>query len=391
MTDAIDSRSGGALKGDAGSEAVMSPGPDEFDRAVVSILGLPFDAIGMKQAVQQVRRSAFSGRRCFVSTPNLNFAVAARTDAALRDTVLRSDLNLVDGMPLVWIAHLLRLPVVERVAGSDLFEALQAHAGPPIKVYLFGGLEGAAAQACASINRRGGGMQCVGHDPAGFGSIDSMSGPEVIERINRSGAQFVVVSLGAKKGQAWLEQNAARLEAPVLSHLGAVMNFAAGTVRRAPRRMRWLGLEWLWRIKEEPGLWRRYWHDGIGALGMIGTRVLPDVFASRAAAGRAGVPGQLTETRTAGMVTLELQGSWRDLQCGALRRAFGECVAEGVDRVTVDLSRVTDVGDTFIALCLIARGRFGRHGSCRFIGAPSRVATTFRHKLAEQLLEDGRA
>ena len=392
MTDAIDSRSGGVPGSEPGIEtALPASGFTDFDRAVVSILGLPFDAIGLKQAVRQVRGAALCGRRCFVSTPNLNFAVAARTDASLRNTVLRSDLNLVDGMPLVWIARLLRLPVVERVAGSDLFEALQAHPGPPVKVYLFGGLPGAAAQACASINRRGGGVQCVGHDPAGFGSIDSMSGTEVIERINGSGAQFVLVSLGAKKGQAWLERNAARLEAPVLSHLGAVMNFAAGTVRRAPRRMRWLGLEWLWRIREEPGLWRRYWHDGIAALGMFVTRVLPDMIASRAAAGRTAAPGRLTETRGAGKVTLALDGSWQDPHCGPLRRALGACVADGIDRATIDLSRVTDIGDTFVALCLVAHGRFGRHGGCRLIGATARVEKTFHHKLAEQLLDDSPA
>lgn len=386
MMDAVEPRAGRALGNGPRDEAAVPSGPTDFDRPVVSILGLPFDALGMKQAVQHVRRAAFSGRRCFVSTPNLNFAVAARTDSSFRDTVLRSDLNLVDGMPLVWVARLLGLPVFERVAGSDLFEALQGQAGPPIKVYLFGGLPGAAAQACAGINRRGGGMQCVGHDPAGFGSIESMSSPELIERINRSGAHFVLVSLGAKKGHEWLERNAAQLTAPVLSHLGAVMNFAAGTVRRAPRRMRWLGLEWLWRIKEEPGLWRRYWHDGIGAVGLFITRVLPDVLATRSASVHAGVPGSLTMERGPDGATLVLDGSWQNPHCDPLRKALGACLGDGVARVVVDLSKVTDVGDTFVALCLLACGRFGHRGSCRLIGAGTAVRTTFRHKLAEQLL-----
>jgi N-acetylglucosaminyldiphosphoundecaprenol N-acetyl-beta-D-mannosaminyltransferase len=87
----------------------------DFTRRLVCILGLPFDALDIAQAVQRVRAAAFSGQRCFVSTPNLNFAIAARRDSAFRDSVLHSDLSLVDGMPLVWIARLLGQPLHERV------------------------------------------------------------------------------------------------------------------------------------------------------------------------------------------------------------------------------------------------------------------------------------
>ena len=223
MNEAVDQR---AAPEGAGARAVPASRVD-FDRPVVCILGLPFDAIGVAQAVQRIRDAAFAGRRCFVSTPNLNFAIAARSDAAFRGSVLRSDLSLVDGMPLVWIARWLGLPIRERVSGADVFDALQAHPGPALTVYVFGGPTGIAARACERINQRGGGIRCVGFDAPGFGSVESMSSEEQIARINDSGAHFVVVSLGAKKGQAWIEHNATRLTAPVLSHLGAVVNFAA--------------------------------------------------------------------------------------------------------------------------------------------------------------------
>jgi Glycosyl transferase WecG/TagA/CpsF family len=92
-----------------------------------------------------------------------------------------------------------------------------------------------------------------------------MSRDQMIDKVNASEADFLAVSLGAKKGQLWLHRNHQRLAIPVRAHLGAAINFQAGTVKRAPPRLRAWGLEWLWRIKEEPQLWRRYGHDGWGS------------------------------------------------------------------------------------------------------------------------------
>jgi N-acetylglucosaminyldiphosphoundecaprenol N-acetyl-beta-D-mannosaminyltransferase len=355
-----------------------------FDRPLICILGLPFDRVTVAQAVQRIRDAAFSGRRCFVSTPNLNFAMTARADAAFRDSVLRSDLSLIDGMPLVWIARLLGWPVRERVSGADVFEALQAHSGAPVNVYLFGGPPGAAAAACAAINRRGGGVECVGYDEAGFGSVESMSDAARIARINRSGAHFVVVSLGARKGQAWIEHNAARLAAPVLSHLGAVVNFAAGSVRRAPRWMQACGLEWLWRIGAEPGLWRRYAKDGLHALGLLLSRVLPDAIDSyRARRIRAGSTpaARLDVTVTGHGHVLRFSGDWRsETGLEAARVALARA-AQDHARVTVDLAGMSAIGGTLCALLLLARGWFEGRGGWVVTGPPAAVAAALRRKL----------
>ncbi len=360
----------------------------DFDRPLVPVLGLPFDAISLPQAVERIRDHIGTRTRCFVSTPNLNFVAAALADRSFRDTVLRSDLSLVDGMPLVWIARWCGTPVPGRVAGADVFEALMVHTGPPIKVYLFGGPEGAAAQACAAINRRAGGMQCVGFDPAGFGTVESMSTDAQIERINRSGADFVVASLGAKKGQAWLEHNAAKLTAPVLAHLGAAINFAAGTVRRAPAWMRWSGVEWLWRIKEEPSLWRRYWRDGTLLLGVLVTRVLPDVLASRVLNRRAPTDGAgptIDLNRTAGSSTLRLSGSLGAAGTGRLRVALAEAAAHA-DAVRIDLHGVEALSGPAVALLLLAKGWFGSRGGFAVVGASAGVRAAFRRKLVAKAL-----
>lgn len=381
MNEAVDQRAAF----DAARARTVPASRVDFTRPLVCVFGLPFDTIGVAQAVQRIRADAFGGRRCFVSTPNLNFAVAARSDAAFRDSVLHSDLSLVDGMPLVWIARLLGLPVRERVSGADVFEALQAHTGPALTVYFFGGPPGVAASACERINRRGGGVRCVGFDCPGFGSVASMSSAEQIARINASGAHFVVVSLGAQKGQAWIERNAARLTAPVLSHLGAVVNFAAGAVRRAPRWMRWCGLEWAWRIREEPSLWRRYWRDGVSAAGLMLTRVLPDAFESRLRRPPAPEPARLEVLRAPQSTTLALHGCWRRADLSALREALTQCAATE-SRVTVDLSGVAAVDNALVAILLLARGWFGARAGFGIVGAIPAVAATFRRKLAEPLL-----
>jgi N-acetylglucosaminyldiphosphoundecaprenol N-acetyl-beta-D-mannosaminyltransferase len=84
-----------------------------------------------------------------------------------------------------------------------------------------------------------------------------------------------VVSLGAAKGQAWILHNLAALKVPIVSHLGAVVNFVADRVARAPAWMQRLGLEWVWRILEEPKLWRRYLADGLALIKLVFTKVLP--------------------------------------------------------------------------------------------------------------------
>lgn len=255
------------------------------DRNLHWILGLPFDAVTLQEAVQRVRTAAIDRTPLFISTPNLNFLIASQKDPEFRDSVIRSDLSLADGMPIIWLAKLLKVPIHERVAGSSLFEVLRYQpikAGErPLRVYFFGGPDGIAQRANAAINHDSSSMVCCGYMSPGFGSLEEMSTPEILQQINACQADFVVVSLGAKKGQAWIERNRSQITAPVISHLGAVVNFVAGNVQRAPAWVQRIGMEWVWRIKEEPSLWIRYVKDGFGLLHLWITQVLPTVLGKR--------------------------------------------------------------------------------------------------------------
>lgn len=300
-------------------------GADHVNRHVVSVLGLPFDVVSLGQAEWHVREAVQNRRRLFLSTPNLNFVIAARADPAFRRSVLESDLSLADGMPIVWVARALGLPLRERVAGSDLFEALRrSPIRPAIKVFFFGGEEGAAEAAAEAINAARGGLCCVGHLYPGFGSIEDMSAPDVIDAINATSPDFVVVALGARKGQEWIQRNRHRLEAPVISHLGAVVNFQSERVRRAPRWAARVGAEWLWRILQEPPLWRRYWSDGVAFLGLVFSEVMPLLLARVPRFGEE--PGSAIVSAGAGPHSVRLSGrlsrglAARLDQCGALSR-----------------------------------------------------------------------
>ncbi|MEZ5917325.1 MAG: WecB/TagA/CpsF family glycosyltransferase [Parvularculaceae bacterium] len=133
-----------------------------------------------------------------------------------------------------------------------------------------------------------GAVEAAGHLNPGFGDIEQMSADHIIDAITEAKADFVLVALGAAKGECWIEKNRDRLNAPVIAHLGAVVDFAAGAVARAPVWVRKTGLEWAWRIKEDPSLWRRYWQDGAGLAWLAMASPPGGVVGGAARGGRAG-------------------------------------------------------------------------------------------------------
>lgn len=361
----------------------------DFERPVHALLGLAVDACDLAGAVAMVRRSAFECRPCMVSTPNLNFLVQAQTDAAFRDSVLGSELSLADGMPLVWAARLLGVPLPGRVAGADLFEALARHDGPPVKVFFFGGPKGAAQAACERVNARAGGLRCVGFDPAGFGTVEDMSGAERIVHINASGAHFVIASLGARKGQAWLLRNRTRLAAPVLCHLGAVVNFAAGRVRRAPRALQRLGLEWLWRIVEEPALWRRYAGDAMAFAKLLATRAVPLAFAQLGGPGERALRQAELRTQWSGAAChIAVRGAWTRANLKPLRVALHDAASRAWS-VSVSLRECSWLDSAAIGLFMVAPRAFpgGLHlqdvspaaARCLYLHGADSLLTADRH------------
>jgi N-acetylglucosaminyldiphosphoundecaprenol N-acetyl-beta-D-mannosaminyltransferase len=332
---------------------------DDLSRNVYCVLGMPIDAVGMPTVLGNIEAAAASKVPFFLSTPNLNFLVNTQSDSDFRESLLDSDLCPADGMLIVWIARLLGVPIANRIAGADIFDALKAEHSviAPLKVFLFGGPEGAAAAACQALNAQPNGLYCVGSHYPGFGSVDGMSRDDIMSKINSTGADFLVVSLGAKKGQSWLQRNQHRLLVPVRSHLGAAINFQAGTIRRAPSIIRRFGFEWLWRIKEEPYLWKRYWNDGRVLLRLLVTRVVPLALWTWWLQMRFDRQGQdlvITQKRACESLTLRLSGPATARHVEMVIPVFRDAIRTK-KQIIIDFSNTSVIDGRFLGLLLMLR------------------------------------
>jgi N-acetylglucosaminyldiphosphoundecaprenol N-acetyl-beta-D-mannosaminyltransferase len=364
--------------------ATNATSEDDLSRPVYCVLGMPIDAVDMSTVLHRIERAAAERSTFLISTPNLNFLVNSRSDPEFRESLLSSELCPADGMPIVWIARLIGLPINVRVCGSDIFEALKApvRCARRLKVFLFGGADGVAAAAATMLNVQPGGLRCAGAISPGFGSIGDMSGNAIIDRINSSDADFLAVSLGAAKGQLWLQRNRHRLTIPVRAHLGAAINFQAGAVKRAPQRLRRWGLEWLWRIKEEPHLWRRYLHDGRVLLRLLLTRVLPLTILSRWHRYKCHRWPQALLIKTAqshNSVMISLVGDATARHVGKVISCFRETLTVGSRLVIVDLSSVRVIDERFFGLLLMLRKQLMQRGAkLTFIEVSPAIRRIFR-------------
>jgi N-acetylglucosaminyldiphosphoundecaprenol N-acetyl-beta-D-mannosaminyltransferase len=344
---------------------------DDFDRDVWSVLGLPIDVATAPQAVEAIERAVRDRTPLSFVTPNVNFLVRALRDAEARRQIIETDLSLVDGAPLVAIGRLLGAPIKERCAGSDVFDALRRRAGFPgrrLKVFFFGGREGAAKAAAAAIDAEKRGVESAGFLDPGAGDVASMSTDDIINRINAANADFVLVALGAAKGQEWIDRNRRRLGAPVVSHLGAVIDFAAGTIARAPLWVRRLNLEWAWRIKEEPALWRRYSSDAISFAAIVVERLIPALMTK---GGKdKGEPATASLARNADRTVISFDGDLKAGELEAARRAFRNAARDRRD-VVLDLGDAGRLDAAFLGLLLMLEKNLREQGRAIMVAGAS--------------------
>jgi N-acetylglucosaminyldiphosphoundecaprenol N-acetyl-beta-D-mannosaminyltransferase len=223
--------------------------------------GIPIDAVTFDGAVQRIDELVSSGLGGAVFTPNVDHVVLAQRNSAFRSAYAAVELALADGMPIVWSSRLLGTPVPGKVSGSDLLFPLAQHAvARGWRVYLIGGQPGVAAEAASSLSRLFPGIVIAGTD-APFVNAE---GPDpaseaALERLCAARPDIVLVAFGAPKQEIWIHRHRDRLRPAVAIGIGAGLDFLAGRVRRAPRWISRVGLEWAWRLAQEPRrLWRRY-------------------------------------------------------------------------------------------------------------------------------------
>ena len=192
----------------------------------------------------------------YVVTPNVDHAVMYQTRADLQEAYKSAAMVVADGTPLVWASRLLRRPLPERVAGSDLVPSLfqlAASRPEPFRVFLLGAAPGVAQRAAKQIEHRWNNVVVAGtlSPPVGF-EHDADEIGRIIAAISESQPDLLVIGLGAPKQELWIAQHHTQLAAKVAICAGATIDFLAGEKQRSPVWMRRAGLEWLHRLVTEP-------------------------------------------------------------------------------------------------------------------------------------------
>ncbi len=241
---------------------------EDFSGDVWCLFGLPVDNLSLKTTIAKLERQIENNRQQVLSTININWITTSFNSPEFRASILESDICTIDGVPLLWIGRLMGLPMSETVAGSTLTQNLrdQQFSNSQMTIFFFGGEDGVAEEAISQLSNNQKGLKPVGFCNPGFGEVEELISDEIIQSINKHSPNILLVALGAFKGQTWIRKGRDRLDANIITHLGATINFLAGSVKRAPIWMQQFGVEWVWRILKEPKLFTRYVQDGSAIL-----------------------------------------------------------------------------------------------------------------------------
>jgi N-acetylglucosaminyldiphosphoundecaprenol N-acetyl-beta-D-mannosaminyltransferase len=195
----------------------------------------------------------------YVCCVNVHMAVECHKDPAFARVVNEADIATADGMPILRSLQLFHRRPQERVAGNDILPALMTRAAASgLSVYLYGGTDDVQQRIIQRAARELPDLKFAGVHAPPFAPLEAMDLEAEAQRINASGAHIVLVSLGCPKQERWMAAMRGRVHAVMLGVGGAFLLYA-GVDTRAPKWMRDLSMEWLYRLWLEPGrLWKRY-------------------------------------------------------------------------------------------------------------------------------------
>jgi N-acetylglucosaminyldiphosphoundecaprenol N-acetyl-beta-D-mannosaminyltransferase len=237
---------------------------NRMDTAQVSrfrLLGVPVAAADMSSAIRTVCAWIESGDRGrMVTFSTVHMLVEGIRNPGFLKVLQKSDMNCPDGMPLVWYGRHKVGRRVQQVCGPDFLPAFcAATAGRKLRHFIYGGAEGVAAKAAAILQQRHPGVEIAGVCSPPFRALSAEEKLEIVRTINAARPDVVWVCLGCPKQEAWIDEFRSQLDVPVLLAVGLAVDILAGSKGRAPFLMRVLGLEWFFRLCQEPRrLWRRY-------------------------------------------------------------------------------------------------------------------------------------
>jgi N-acetylglucosaminyldiphosphoundecaprenol N-acetyl-beta-D-mannosaminyltransferase len=222
-----------------------------------SFLGCPIDVLSMTETVGLAREAMRSRQRLQHVALNVAKFVNMRFDPVLAADVANSDLVGIDGMGIVWGARVLGLPVKSRVTGVDLLnELLGVCAKDGFRPYLLGATPAVLHEAARRTRNKHPSLAFAGLRDGYFSREQEA---EVVRDIQSSGADCLFIGMPTPRKERFLASHRDELSVPFIMGVGGAFDVLAGSVHRAPIRMQQLGLEWLYRVYQEPGrMWWRY-------------------------------------------------------------------------------------------------------------------------------------
>jgi N-acetylglucosaminyldiphosphoundecaprenol N-acetyl-beta-D-mannosaminyltransferase len=226
-----------------------------------AVLGVPLALTDYDGTLDWIDATIAARRRGYICVAATHSVMASHEDAELREAVLGADFTVPDGQPLVWALNLLGHRLGDRVYGPDLMDRACARAARTgRRMYLYGGRDqGALVQLTRNLRLRHPGLQIVGGQVPPYRELTREEEAAVAAEIQRSGAEVVWVGIGVPRQEKWMARMTPRLHSQVLIGVGAAFDFHGGLIPQAPARLQQLGLEWAFRLAQEPRrLWRRY-------------------------------------------------------------------------------------------------------------------------------------
>ena len=244
----------------------MEPISRFSSRKTFNVLGVQTHAMQIAGVVAQMERWIRNrdGSHSIAAT-SMHGIVQAQRDTAFKKTLNSTDLVVPDGMPLVWLGRRAGYHLPRRVYGPDLMHAFcEQTDGRGYRHFFYGGEPGVPELLAESLKRRFPAMEVCGSFSPPFRSLNEEEDQEIVNMISRAAPDVLWVGLGTPKQERWMHEHRNKLNVPVLVSVGAAFDFLSGRRKQAPSWLREHGLEWLFRLMQEPRrLWRRYLVDGL--------------------------------------------------------------------------------------------------------------------------------
>lgn len=218
-----------------------------------NILGVGISPITLEETINQIAAWIEDDARRYISACTVHTVMECQRDPAMRHAINQAGLAVPDGMPLVWLARRHSQRPVSRVYGPDLMLALcQQSAARGYRHYFWGGAPGVPEQLVKNLQAKFPGLAVAGVYSPPFQPLTGPEDETTISRLNQARADVIWVGLGTPKQDLWMAANRPRLTAPVLIGVGAAFDFHTGRIPQAPKWMQRSGLEWLFRLWQEP-------------------------------------------------------------------------------------------------------------------------------------------